>query len=124
MRVRAPSHNAETFTPDGYFSTGDLGSLATGRRPRFAGRSSEMIKRSGINVSPAEVEEVLQQHPSVGLAGVTGVADPVRGEIIVAYCGGAARGARSTDERLLAHCRDDCRATRFPIACTFARPCR
>ena len=44
-----------------------------------------MIKRSGINVSPAEVEEVLQQHPGVGLAGVTGVADPARGEIIVAY---------------------------------------
>ena len=44
-----------------------------------------MIKRSGINVSPAEVEEVLQQHPSVALAGVTGLADPSKGELIVAY---------------------------------------
>jgi long-chain acyl-CoA synthetase len=63
-----------------------------------------MIKRSGINVSPAEVEEVLQQHSGVGLAGVTGVDDPVRGEIIVAYVI-ARPGAMPTQDALLDHCR-------------------
>ena len=44
-----------------------------------------MIKRSGINVSPAEVEEALQQDETVGLAGVSGVPDADKGEIIVAF---------------------------------------
>jgi fatty-acyl-CoA synthase len=77
--------NAAVFTSDGYFRTGDLGSLQQDGTLQFAGRSSEMIKRSGINVAPAEVEEILQQHPTVALAGVTGIADPSKGELIVAY---------------------------------------
>jgi fatty-acyl-CoA synthase len=77
--------NADSFTGDGYFRTGDLGSLNDDGSLQFAGRRSEMIKRSGINVSPAEVENTLQQHGDVGLAGVTGLEDAVRGEVIVAY---------------------------------------
>src|SRR5262245_47808700 len=96
--------NAAAFTADGYFKTGDLGSLRKDGALQFAGRSSEMIKRSGINVSPAEVEEILQQHPTVALAGVTGIADPVRGEIIVAYVTPRS-GARIETNEILAHCR-------------------
>lgn len=97
-------HNAETFTADGFFKTGDLGSLRPDGSFVFSGRSSEMIKRSGINVSPAEVEEVLQQHADVALAGVTGVDDAEKGEIIVAYV--VARPGVALDlDLLLAHCR-------------------
>jgi fatty-acyl-CoA synthase len=96
--------NVTAFTSDGYFRTGDLGSLCQDGALQYAGRSSEMIKRSGINVSPAEVEEVLQQHSAVALAGVTGLADPVRGEIIVAYLTPRA-GARIETSEILAHCR-------------------
>src|SRR5262249_36232298 len=96
--------NATAFTPDGYFRTGDLGSLRRDGALQYAGRSSEMIKRSGINVSPVEVEEVLQQHPAVALAGVTGVADPARGEIIVAFLTPRPGGVIATGD-LLAHCR-------------------
>ena len=70
----------------------------------YAGRSSEMIKRSGINVSPAEVEEILQQHPSVALAGVTGLADPAKGELIVAYLT-ANPGSSIDAAAVLEHCR-------------------
>ena len=97
-------YNADVFTDDGYFKTGDLGSVSPDGALTYAGRNSEMIKRSGINVSPAEVEEALQQHPDVALAGVTGVADPVKGEIIVAFV--VARRQADTDTQiLLAHCR-------------------
>jgi fatty-acyl-CoA synthase len=96
--------NASVFTPDGYFRTGDLGSLQQDGTLRFAGRTSEMIKRSGINVSPAEVEEVLQQHPSVALAGVTGLSDPSKGELIVAYLT-AKPGASIDPEAVVEHCR-------------------
>jgi fatty-acyl-CoA synthase len=97
--------NAETFTADGYFKTGDLGSLDAEGALHFAGRSSEMIKRSGINVSPSEVEEVLQRHPSIGLAGVTGIPDDDRGEIIVAYVTGAGHEAPDVEE-VITYCRE------------------
>ena len=96
--------NATAFTPDGYFRTGDLGSLRQDGALQYAGRRSEMIKRAGINVSPAEVEDVLQQHPTVALAGVTGLADRGRGEIIVAYVT-PRPGCRIELNDILAHCR-------------------
>jgi fatty-acyl-CoA synthase len=96
--------NASVFTSDGFFRTGDLGSLQPDGTLRYAGRSSEMIKRSGINVSPAEVEGILQQHPSVALAGVTGLSDPAKGELIVAYL--TAKPGSSIDvAAILEHCR-------------------
>ncbi|MGE0698136.1 MAG: class I adenylate-forming enzyme family protein [Hyphomicrobiaceae bacterium] len=97
-------HNAEVLTADGWFRTGDLGALDEKGRFHFAGRSSEMIKRSGINVSPAEVEEALQQHPDVGLAGVTGRTDADKGEAIVAYV--VPKPGRPVEPAdLVAHCR-------------------
>ncbi len=104
--------NAETFTNDGYFKTGDLGSLDEEGAMHFAGRRSEMIKRSGINVSPAEVEEALQQHESIGLAGVTGLEDVARGEIIVAFVM-PKPGNTVDDKELLAHCRE--RLSRYKV---------
>lgn len=106
-------HNAEVFTEDGFFRTGDLGQLTPEGHFAYAGRSSEMIKRSGINVSPSEVEEVLQQHGDVGLAGVTGVPDPVRGEIIVAYIVPRPEAAIEVGS-LLAHCRERLSSYKIP----------
>jgi fatty-acyl-CoA synthase len=105
-------HNADVFTADGFFRTGDLGALGSDGRFHYAGRSSEMIKRSGINVSPAEVEEVLQQHADVGLAGVTGVADEGKGEIIVAFVV-AKPGTQVDTQALVAHCRE--RLSRYKV---------
>lgn len=77
--------NAETFTKDGFYRTGDIGRLDADGSFVFVGRNSEMIKRAGINVSPAEIEDVLQRCDGVGLAAVVGVPDAERGEVIVAY---------------------------------------
>ena len=96
--------NADVFTRDGFFRSGDLGALGEDGALRYAGRRSEMIKRAGINVSPAEVEEALQQHECVALAGVTGVDDEARGEIIAAYLI-AKSGRRIDTEAIIAHCR-------------------
>ncbi|MFT5449595.1 MAG: fatty-acyl-CoA synthase [Gammaproteobacteria bacterium] len=95
--------NAEVFSDDGYFRTGDLASLDEHGCMSYAGRSTEMIKRSGINVSPAEIEEVLQQHPDVGLAGVTGAPDERRDEVIVAFviC---RPGTSVSAQSLISHC--------------------
>ncbi len=96
-------HNADSFSADGWFRSGDIGALTPAGEFVFHGRSTEMIKRAGINVSPAEVEEVLMQHPDVALAGVVGVASQ-QGESIVAFV--VAKGDRHpTAAELTAHCR-------------------
>jgi fatty-acyl-CoA synthase len=96
-------HNASAFTPDGWFRTGDIGQLTEAGAFVFLGRSTEMIKRAGINVSPAEVEEVLMQHPAVAQAGVVGVPSEAD-ESIIAFV--VLRGeARPGPAELAAHCR-------------------
>lgn len=70
---------------DGYFATGDLGSVGEDGWLVFSGRMSEMIKTAGINVSPAEVEDFLLGHDDVAEAAVTGAPHPVRGEEVVAF---------------------------------------
>ncbi len=82
---KSQAQNTTAFTDDGFFRTGDLGCLTTDGDMQFAGRDGEMIKRAGINIAPAEVEELLQKHPGVALAGVTGAPDPDKGEAIVAF---------------------------------------
>lgn len=96
--------NADVFTADGWYRTGDIGFLTDAGELVFCGRHSEMIKRAGINVSPAEVEDVLLQHPLVAQAGVVGVPDARRGEIIVATVVPIA-GASPTAADLIEHCR-------------------
>jgi fatty-acyl-CoA synthase len=64
------AHNAAAFTPDGYFRTGDRGLLDEDGDFQFVARDADIIKRAGINVSPAEIETLLLQHPGVGQAAV------------------------------------------------------
>lgn len=75
---------SETFRPDGYFPTGDRCSISEDGHLFFAGRSGEMIKTSGANVSPREVELVLEALPEVAEAVVLGRPDPRLGEIVIA----------------------------------------
>ena len=90
------------FTTDGWYRTGDMGYLTDEGDVVFAGRNSEMIKRAGINVSPAEVEEVLARHDAVMQAGVVGIPDKAKDEAIIAFVV-AAKGVSEAD--LMAHCR-------------------
>ena len=71
------------YTDDGYYRTGDMG-LREGSRIHFVGRSGDMIKTAGSNVSPAEVELELQQLPGVHSAYVVGLPDAERGQLVVA----------------------------------------
>jgi fatty-acyl-CoA synthase len=81
----SPEETARALRPDGFFDTGDLGLLDADGRFVFHARLKEVIKSGGINVSPLEVEQLLVQHPDVRDAYVVGVADPARGELIVAF---------------------------------------
>ncbi len=75
----------ETFTPDGFLKTGDVGEIDTGGSLAIRGRIKELIITGGFNVYPREVEMVLEDHPSVGEVAVAGVPSDAWGEEVTAY---------------------------------------
>lgn len=83
--LKNPEETAKALRPDGFFDTGDLGSFNGEGHFVFHSRLKEVIKSGGINVSPAEVEQLLAGHPDVRDAFVVGVGDAVKGELVVAF---------------------------------------
>jgi O-succinylbenzoic acid--CoA ligase len=77
-------HEVFPFSADGWFPTGDLGSVNPDGSVTISGRADEMIITGGENVSPFEVERVLESVPGVGRAVVVGIPDPEWGEIVAA----------------------------------------
>jgi acyl-CoA synthetase (AMP-forming)/AMP-acid ligase II len=76
---------AETLTEEGWLRTGDLGYLRPdGRLVIAGGRLRDMIIRGGENIYPAEIENILQQHPAVAAIAVFGVRDDYYGEAVAA----------------------------------------
>lgn len=98
-----PATTAQSFTEDGWFRTGDL-ARCEGGRYYFAGRSNDVLKVAGENVSLPEVEAVLAEHPSVFEAAVVGRPDPIRDEVPVAYVVTQEDVARPTVDELAQWC--------------------
>jgi acyl-CoA synthetase (AMP-forming)/AMP-acid ligase II len=73
----------ETYDDQGWYHTGDRAVIRDGYL-YFKGRLSEMIKTSGSNVAPREVELALEAFEEVGLAVVVGLPDQDRGEVVAA----------------------------------------
>lgn len=81
---RNETANDEIRRPDGFISTGDIGSIDREGNLSLIGRTKDVIIRSGFNVYPSEIEAVLSQVPGVALVAVIG--RPVDGnEEVVAY---------------------------------------
>jgi acyl-CoA synthetase (AMP-forming)/AMP-acid ligase II len=100
-----PAATAAAFTPDGWFRTGDIGTVdpADGHL-RIRGRTKEMIITGGLNVYPREVEIVLEDHPSVAEAAVAGIPHDRWGEQVTAWV--VLRDGHGFDEAgLIAHAR-------------------
>jgi fatty-acyl-CoA synthase len=108
-----PARTAEAFTADGYFRTGDLGLLDEEGFLYYRGRLKELVKTGGINVAPAEVEEVLSSHPAVELAFVTGIPDARLDEALAAVII-TRHGAQVSAGELAAHCRATLAAYKTP----------
>ena len=87
----------------GWFRTGDLGRLDKAGRLSFQGRIKDMLKVGGENVSPAEVEAFLAQHPAIRTAQVVGLPDDRLGEIPVAFIELVA-GHKADEDEILNFC--------------------
>jgi acyl-CoA synthetase (AMP-forming)/AMP-acid ligase II len=79
----------DTFTPDGWYRTGDMMTVDADGDYFFKGRNNDMIKTAGANVSPREVEAALSELTDGRLAIVVGVPDEERGQMVVAVMVGA-----------------------------------
>ena len=69
---------------DGYYFTGDLAYFDEDGYYWFVGRADDVIKSSGYRIGPFEVESALMTHPAVVECAITGVPDPIRGEVVKA----------------------------------------
>ena len=75
----------ETDVKLGYVALGDSVRIDSKGLVWFVGRGEDVIKSSGYRIGPDEIESALMSLPEVEEAGVVGVPDPVRGEVVVAY---------------------------------------
>ncbi len=80
-----PEGTREAFTADGWFRTGDVGSIDGDGYVSIVGRTKELIISGGYNVYPREVEEVLLRHPAVAEVAVAGTPSVEWGEVVTAY---------------------------------------
>lgn len=107
---------SESFA-DEWFKTGDLGYLDKQGNLFFRGRLKEMLKTGGINVAPAELEEVLSTHPAIESVFVTGIPDPKLDEAIAAVIiladnwagdlgSSSANDTAAIEKSLIEHCRE------------------
>ncbi|GAA0365120.1 long-chain fatty acid--CoA ligase [Microbispora corallina] len=107
-----PEATAEVMR-DGWFRTGDVARRDEDGYYFIVDRAKDMIIRGGFNVYPREIEEVLMTHPAVSLAAVVGVPDESHGEEVKAY---VIRnpGAATSEEELVAWCRETMAAYKYP----------
>ena len=80
-----PGKTAQAIDADGWYHTGDIGSLDEHGTMMFHGRLKDMLKVGGENVAAAEIEACLQKHPAVKLAQVVGIPDPRYVEVPAAF---------------------------------------
>ncbi|MCJ7799395.1 MAG: AMP-binding protein [Polaromonas sp.] len=98
---RNPEHNEGIFE-NGMLNTGDLGYTDEQGRLFIAGRTKDLISRSGHNIDPVMVENAMTEHPAIALAAALGVPDAYAGELPVCFVT-LRGGAQVSDAELHAH---------------------
>lgn len=113
MRAMIGKHWHEVVDRDGWLHTKDAGYRDDDGHLYFAGRTDEMIKTSGTNVAPMEVEAELRRLPAVRVAYVVGLPDPERGAVVSAAVV-LNEGHHASAEELAAACRSHLAVYKVP----------
>ena len=92
--LESPAATAASFTPDGWFRTGDLARLDAHGNLTLTGRLKDVINRGGVKFNPTDIEAAIERHPAVAQCAIVPTPDPVLGERACAFVvlkpGGAA----------------------------------
>jgi long-chain acyl-CoA synthetase len=114
---KRPEATAEAII-DGWFHTGDIGTVDDDGYYFIVDRRKDMIIRGGFNVYPREIEEVLYAFPAVAEAAVIGVPHGRHGEEVKAVI--ALRpGTEATADELIAYCKEHLAAYKYPRTIEF-----
>jgi len=113
-----PEQTARVLTPDGWLRTGDIATADGDGFLYLVDRAKDLIIVSGFNVYPAEVEEVLLEHPGVAEVGVIGVPHPHHGEAVKAFVVAKA-GTHLDEEQLIEWCGDNLARYKCPSKVLF-----
>jgi len=101
-----------------FLHTGDLGYMDEDGYVFIVDRKKDLIKTSGFQVWPREIEEVIALHPAVAEVGVAGVADPTKGEAVKAWVVLRA-GEQVSEADLRAFCRERLAPYKVPASVVF-----
>jgi long-chain acyl-CoA synthetase len=132
LLVRAPQHmteywnnpleTAETLRHHGeggpWVHTGDLARVDEDGYVFLVDRKKDMLKTSGFQVWPREIEEVISAHPAVREVGVAGIHDSIKGEVAKAWVVLKA-GQQVTAEEIRTYCRDKLAPYKVPAQVEF-----
>ena len=103
----------DVFTADGWYRTGDAGRFDEDGHLYFTGRMGDIIKSSGMNITPRDVELALEAMPEVSLAYVTGIDHPDRGQDVIAAIA-LTPGASLTGEEARVRLKEDIASYKVP----------
>lgn len=113
-----PEATAAAIDPDGWLHTGDVAVVDDDGHLFLVDRVKDLIIVSGFNVYPAEVEDVLIEHPAVDAVAVVGVAHPHTGEAVRAYVVASPDVSVEEDE-LISWCAENLARYKCPTKITF-----
>ena len=118
---RNPEKTAESFTPDGYFITGDMGKIDDSGYITIVGRDKDLIISGGLNIYPKEVEDAINDIDGINESAVIGVAHPDFGEAVVAIIilENTAAGQALEDKAIMAILKDQLAKFKQPKAIKF-----
>jgi long-chain acyl-CoA synthetase len=119
-----PAETADTLRTHGeggpWVHTGDLAYIDDEGYVFIVDRKKDMLKTSGFQVWPREIEEVLAAHPAVMEASVAGIPDPVKGEVPKGWVVLKA-GQHATEDELRAFCRERLAPYKVPAQIEFRK---
>lgn len=101
---RLPDETKKAFNKDGWFRTGDLGTMDEKGYIKITGRLKDMFITGGVNAYPAEIESFLMTHPKISMVAVTGVPDRRMGEVAIAFVK-LKEGESATEEEIISFAR-------------------
>ena len=116
--LNEPEATAKVLTADGWLRTGDVAVTDDDGYLYLVDRAKDLIIVSGFNVFPAEVEEVLAEHPDVAEVGVVGVPHPHHGEAVKAFVV-LKPGASAHEDTLISWCSDNLARYKCPSKIMF-----
>ena len=110
---KAPELTAEVLDDEGWYYSGDLGTMDEKGVVKIVGRKKDMIIRGGQNIFPPEIENHINALPAVHASAVVGVPSAIYGETVWAFVI-PMEGRTVTAEEVLKHCRGALSAFKVP----------